>query len=197
MRANHQRWTRRLRASEGFTLLEMMAVVGLIGVTIAMAIPVANSFIQLSRSDSAIIHAMTAVDTARDRAVAERRNVVMTFAMPNRIQLFRQEIDALGNVTGTTMVDEFILENGQQFARFAGVPDTPDLFGGAAAINFTGIAPVMFTSEGSLVDSNGDVTNGTIFLGVPGRPDTARAVTVFGVTGFSRTWKWRGIQWME
>jgi hypothetical protein len=57
--------------------------------------------------------------------------------------------------------------------------------------------PVMFTSDGSLVDNNGDVVNGTIFVGVPSQPQTARAVTVFGVTGLTRTWKWRGNKWME
>jgi hypothetical protein len=55
----------------------------------------------------------------------------------------------------------------------------------------------MFTSDGSLVDSNGDISNGSIFMGIPNRPDTARAVTIFGVTGLTRSWKWRGSQWLE
>jgi prepilin-type N-terminal cleavage/methylation domain-containing protein len=197
MLANYRRRIRRLSGNDGFTLLEMMAVVGLIGVVMAMTIPVANSFIQLSKADSSIVHAMSAIDIARDRAVAERRNFVLTFIMPNRIQLGRQEIDATGTVTDTTTVDEFILENGQQFVKFVGVPDTPDAFGAATATSFTGTSPVMFTSDGSLVDSAGDIANGSIFLGVPGRPDTARAVTVFGMTGLTRAWKWRGSQWFE
>jgi hypothetical protein len=81
--------------------------------------------------------------------------------------------------------------------KFSGMPDTPDAFGASAAQSFTGTAPVMFTSDGSLVDSNGDVSNGTIFFGIPGQPMTARAVTIFGVTGLTRIWKWRGSQWME
>ena len=67
----------------------------------------------------------------------------------------------------------------------------------SAATKFTGTAPVMFTSDGSLVDSNGDVVNGSIFFGVPGQPLTQRAVTIFGVTGLTRNWKWRGGQWPE
>ena len=55
----------------------------------------------------------------------------------------------------------------------------------------------MFTSDGSLIDSAGDVTNGTIFFGVPNHPETARAITVFGVTGMLRTWKWGGASWMQ
>ena len=55
----------------------------------------------------------------------------------------------------------------------------------------------MFTSDGSLIDSAGDVTNGTIFIGGPNHPETARAITVWGVTGMLRTWKWRGRVWMQ
>jgi type II secretory pathway pseudopilin PulG len=174
-----------------------MMVVALIGITLAIAIPVSNSFVQLSKADSSLVHAMAAIDTARDRAVAERRNFVVSFVMPDKIDLIRQEIDASGAVIGTTITDRFILENGQQFVKFPAIPDTPDLFGASSATSFTGTAPFMFTSDGSLVDSSGDISNGSIFLGIPNRPDTARAVTVFGVTGLTRSWKWRGSQWLE
>ena len=49
----------------------------------------------------------------------------------------------------------------------------------------------------NFVDSNGDVVNGSIFFGVPGQPLTQRAVTIFGVTGLTHNWKWRGAQWVE
>ncbi len=55
----------------------------------------------------------------------------------------------------------------------------------------------MFTSDGSFIDSAGDVTNATIFIANPVQPDTARAVTIAGVTGLLRSWKWRGSQWMQ
>ena len=37
----------------------------------------------------------------------------------------------------------------------------------------------------------------SVFFGKPGKPDTARAVTIFGVTGLLRAWKWRGTSWLE
>ena len=55
----------------------------------------------------------------------------------------------------------------------------------------------MFTSDGSLIDGAGDVTNGTIFVANPQVPETARAVTIAGVTGMLRSWKWRGSEWMR
>jgi len=96
-----------------------------------------------------------------------------------------------------TQIMDIPLDNGQQFKKYASLPDTPDAFGNANAIQFSGTGPWMFTSDGSLIDSNGDVSNGTIFLGVPADEKTARAVTVFGATGLMRTWRWRGTKWFS
>ncbi len=81
------------------------------------------------RADSSVSAATNALDIAHDRAVSERRNFVLTFVNPNRIRLSRQEINAAGVVTSTTQVEEFILEGGQTFLKFTGIPDTPDAFG--------------------------------------------------------------------
>ena len=182
---------------DGFSLLELLVTLAVIGIIAGMAVPITSSFVRSSQADSAVSAAMSALDIAHDRAVAERRNFRLNFVNPNRIQLVREEIDANGALAGTTQVEEFTREGGQTFQRFSGMADTPDAFGGSSAWTFSGTPPVMFTSDGSLVDSNGDVVNGTVFFGIPGQPMSARAVTIFGVTGLTRTWKWRGNKWME
>ena len=182
---------------QGYTLIEIMIVLLLIGLISSMAVPVSSYFLQQSKADSASVFASTAVDSARDVAVAQRRNVLLTFVMPNKLRVERQDINAVGVVTGTTVLSTYTLEAGQEFKLFPGQIDTPDGFGAATATQFSGTGPYMFTSEGSLVDSNGDISNGTIFMAIPNQPETARAVTVFGVTGLTRTWKWRGQKWME
>jgi hypothetical protein len=89
------------------------------------------------------------------------------------------------------------LENRMEFRKQPGVPDTPDGFGNAAAVAF-GISPTrMFTSEGTFVDANGDVLNGTLFLSIAGEKNSARAITVFGTTGLLRVWRWDGQKWTE
>jgi prepilin-type N-terminal cleavage/methylation domain-containing protein len=181
------------RGERGYSLIEIMVVMCLIAIVSAMAVPVASEFLNQRKADSGVVSAMAAVAAARDRAIAERRNIQFTFVAPNRIELSRVEVPD-GDLT---LVETFVLDNGQMFVKFDGTGDTPDKFGADAEQSFTGDEPVMFTSDGSLIDSNGDVVNGTIFVGQKGQEITARAVTVFGVTGLTKAWKWRGTKWMQ
>jgi prepilin-type N-terminal cleavage/methylation domain-containing protein len=181
------------RLHAGYSLVEVMIVVCLAAIVAGMAVPIASAFLHQRKADSGVVAALTAVTAARDRAVAERRNIQLTFVDPNRIRLSRVEVPG----GALTTVQEFTLDNGMHFLKFDGVPDTPDQFGAASATAFSGAAPVMFSSDGSLVDANGDVVNGSIFVGLPQQADSARAVTVFGATGMTRAWKWRGSKWME
>jgi Tfp pilus assembly protein FimT len=179
-------------SAHGFTLIEVLFVAAVVITLSAMAIPVSNRFIASAKGDGSVAAAVSALETAKSRAVAERRNFRLTFTSPNHIVVDRIEVPS-----GTaTRISDTVLESGQQFLKFS-IPDTPDHFGGAAAVTFSGTSPVMFTSDGSLIDANGDVVNGTIFLGVPSRTESARAVTIFGVTGLMRAWKWRGSAWFE
>lgn len=164
----------------------------LIAIVGAMAVPVASAFLQSNNADSSLVATQRAIAAARDRAVAERRNIQLDFIIPNRIRHSRVEVPS-----GTlTMVAEFTLENGQELVKFLDIPDTPDGFGADSYAAFGGVSPVMFTSDGSLIDAAGDVVNGSVYVGMPGQPDTQRAVTIFGVSGLTRAWKWSG-KWME
>jgi hypothetical protein len=86
-------------------------------------------------------------------------------------------------------------------------------FGNSSAINFTpatggtaGLA-IMFSTSGSLVGSTGssgyntvgnnNPVNASIFTGIAGRSNTARAVTVMGTTGRVRSYSWTGSTWQE
>ena len=183
-------WT----SQRGFTLFEMFVVASLVMVGSAVALPVTMRMVNNAKGDSAVVVTAQFLETARNRAVAERRNMQVSFPTANSVQIDRVEVPG----GGLTFVSSMTLEGNQQFAR-DGLPDTPDTFGGpvANAINWTGVAPVMFTSDGSLIDNAGDVTNGTIFIVRPGYPETGRAVTIWGVTGMLRSWKWRGSGWMQ
>ena len=92
----------------------------------AVAIPMTTRMLETARGDSAAVMTATFINSARNRAVSERRNIQMTFIPPNRITLQRVEVPS-----GTlTEVGELLLEGEQELLKDADLPDTPDHFGG-------------------------------------------------------------------
>lgn len=192
----------RLAGERGFTLLELLVVVGLMGVVAAMAMMVSPALIQAKRSDSSLEQSLDAIRSAREVAISQRRNVRLNFVGITAFQTVREDINASGVVTGTTILRTVQLENRMQLRMDPDVPsNTPDRFPTAAKPStptaFSGPTPVRFTSEGTFVDANGDVTNGTITLSIPGMQNSARAVTIMGSTALIRAWRWNGNAWVD
>jgi prepilin-type N-terminal cleavage/methylation domain-containing protein len=179
--------------SHGFTLVEMLMVIAVLGVVCAMAIGIMPSMVNSARADSSVTAAITAVELARDRAIGERRDFLLTFTTPNKIQVSRIGV----STEPTTVVMNTVLDNGLTYMQFTGIPDTPDAFGSSGPIAF-GLTPTIeFTSDGSLLDASGDPVNGTVFFGDPARASSARALTIFGATGLVGVWKWDGTKWVH
>jgi hypothetical protein len=176
----------------------MMMVAAIMSALAAMTVLVGPSFLRQARADSGTIQVMETLRVARETAISQRRNVQVRFIGLNGLQTAREEIPA---ANGTTVQLNVILEGRVEFRLEPGVPDTPDSFGGGspppAAIAFGPSVTRMFTSEGTLIDSNGDPINGTVFLFTQGVPNSARAITVFGITGLMRAWRWNGSAWVE
>jgi prepilin-type N-terminal cleavage/methylation domain-containing protein len=192
------RATTNVRNEAGFTLLEVLVVVALIGTLVAMAIMVSPSFLRLAKADSGVSQVLDVLRLARDTAVSQRRNVIVRPVGLNALQTVRQDIGAGGAVTGTTVLRTVEFENGVQFRLEPGVPNTPDLFPmNGTPISFGPSPTRMFTSEGTFVDQQGDPLNGTFFLARPNDPLSVRAITIFGPTALIRVWQWNGRQWVE
>jgi prepilin-type N-terminal cleavage/methylation domain-containing protein len=200
-----------VKNEQGFSLLEIMMVVAVTGTVAAMAALVSPSFIRHQKAEAGISQALEVIRNARETAISQRRNVRIVFNGSNVIQTVRENICTpspcsaaaavlfLAGTTGTTTLRTVQLENRMEFLRVA-PNDTPDAFGGSpagAAVAFGLTATRMFTSEGTLVNANGDPLNGTLFLAIPNQPNSARAVTIFGVTALLRTWRWDGGRWVE
>ncbi len=181
------------RKAAGFTLLEIMIALGLIAVMSAIAAMVMPTALRSATADSGASRVASVFRAAREQAISQRRNVRVTFTAPNQIVATRINVPN----TTTTALGTTVLESGIAFQLFPTVPDTPDAFGNASATAFGTAASVMFTSEGALVDQNGDPANGTVFLGRGIDPMTARAVTIFGPTALIRQWRWNGTQWID
>jgi prepilin-type N-terminal cleavage/methylation domain-containing protein len=186
-----------IRDERGFSLLELMIVVGILGVLATITIMVSPAFTQHVKAESGVAQAVDALRVARETAISQRRNVKIEFIGLTAIRTVRQDIGVNGVVTGTTTLATVELENNIQFRIEAGIPDTPDGFGNAGAINFGPSPERMFTSEGTLVNQTGDVINGTMYLCRRGDIASARAISIFGPTALLRVWRWDGRQWVE
>jgi prepilin-type N-terminal cleavage/methylation domain-containing protein len=195
MSQEHRVW---IRKDAGFTLLEVMVVVGLLGVLAAMALMVSPAMLKSARADAGLSQVLDVMRSAREVAISQRRNVQLDFIGTNAIQTRRVDIGANGLQLGTTVLRTIELENRMEFRLDPDVPDdTPDQFGNGTALEFDSPAPRMFTSEGTFVDATGDVINGTVFLSIRGEENSARAITIMGATALIKVFRWNGRQWVE
>jgi prepilin-type N-terminal cleavage/methylation domain-containing protein len=182
-----------LRDQRGYSMIEVIMVVAVVVTLMSVAIGVTMHAVTAAKSDGSTAGVMNALEVARNQSTSQRRDFQIVFTLPNKIEIFRIEIPS----GASTLTETRYLENGQEFLRYTGVPDTPDLFGHTGAIAFGSSPTLRFTSDGTLIDSSGDVLNGTLFLGLPSQVGSARAVTVFGATGLIRSWTWNGTAWVN
>lgn len=179
----------------GFSLLELIVVVGVTMIGLGMAVIQTSSLLPNLKANSAMEQVSSQLQAARDTAMTQRRQVVLQFVGNN--QLTMTVVQPNGTLPSTTIT----LGGGARFTLFAGLPDTPMAFGNSAATYFDGVSggPIgmQFMSTGRLVDANGNPISGTVFLGIPGKSATARAVTVLGATGRIREYHWDGNSWQE
>jgi hypothetical protein len=144
------------------------------------------------RANEGLSQTVAQLRRGRELAIAQRRNVEVRFLGNNQIQLVRDDVPA-----GNTVLSTVELRNNIEFHLFTGVPDTPDSFGHAAAVDFGGSAQLIFLTDGTLVDAQGNPRSGSVFLGLPNHPETARAVTILGATGRVRGYRWTGTAWIQ
>ena len=184
-------FVQRTRSAAGVTLIEMMVSLSIMAVVGSMATAKMTDVRRTIQSDAAMRAVMAEMNTARDMAMTQRRNMEVQFVGGNWIRVIRHE--APGIVT--TPLRGVALESNATFGLTAGVPDTPDAFGNPNAVAFGAAQSVMFGTDGTLIDENGNPLNGTVFLTIPGQPGSARAVTVLGATGRIRGYRWFGGVW--
>jgi type II secretory pathway pseudopilin PulG len=201
-------------AEQGFSLLETVLVVAIAFTVMAFAVMNTVGSSQNARANAAMDALISQLRQAREIAIAKRRNVQVQFTAPNQIQV---TILGLPGETVPVLAPSFLNDNvpgGAIFYVFpAPVSDTPMKFGNSTAISLQqptggGAWTVMFTTSGAFCGTaqaaaslytatNNNPVNASLFLGVVGKPNTARAVTIFGATGRVRSYYWTGSVWEE
>lgn len=187
-----------LRKSQaGFSITELMIVIAVGTVITAMAIVQLQPSLQNFKATAAEDQVKATLRQAREYAVSQRRTVALTFtndAYGNpEIQLNDYTVSFGVQALNATPLLVVPVGSSSQFVLFGGMPDTPDNFGNKAALCFGGNAYaagsiVKFQSDGTFTDIGGNIINGSIFIGMPNDPSTARAVTILGNTGRIKGW---------
>jgi Tfp pilus assembly protein FimT len=182
-------------SERGFTSAEMAIIVLIIAIVIGSALLTGNTLLPTLHADSSLDLVVTQLRQAREQAMDERRNFVVTFNGTNEITVQRQELP-LSNPTYTLIADNF-LGQGMLYTVLSGVGDTPDQFdplltpvsvGSGTSITFQGDGTAVNTTTGQQV-------NATVFMATSGETITARAVTVMGATGQIQGYRYNGSTW--
>jgi Tfp pilus assembly protein FimT len=178
--------------SAGFGLTSTLVVLAIAGVILAISVGFFRNAADSIQGDADMQTIYGQLKVARETAINQRRSVEVQFTAPNTVTLLRHNIP-----NGTTVISSAVMEHNAQFLLFAGLPDTPDGFGRATAVDLSGATTVMFTADGMFTDQNGQPVNASIFIGQAGHTLTARAMTVFGATAQIRTYRWNGSAWRD
>ena len=201
----------------GFSLVEMLIVVGIVVILLAAAIIKIKPMLMASRADAAVAYTENQIRLARERAIDERRLMQLTFTAPRTIFMQFQFTDSTGAVTyapvtlqaGQTGAGIVTLPNDMQFQAPPSPPATPPDNIGAQnnAFDFfcagTACAGTIlyFNPDGSIVNVNNDPVQGVIYMGRPSDPLSSRAVSFFGPTGRVKAWRYlkpsSGTKWIQ
>jgi len=181
--------------------MEILVAVAIITVILGMALLNYGSILPNFKANSAMDQLLYQLRSARERAISHRREVQVEFVGTNQLTI--TEIWLVGTAPPATTVS---FEGGAQYMVFGSPTAIPDLpapfnFGNTAPVYFGGLSggpPIMkFSTTGALIDGGNTILNGTVFMGIPGRPSTARAISILGATGRVREYHWDGSQWQE
>jgi Tfp pilus assembly protein FimT len=181
-------------SERGYSAIELMMTLGVIATVSAMAAFQIGNARPSFKGDGAMRVVMAQMNTARELALTQRRSIEIKFLNNNQIQLIRQEVPI---ANGTTLLTTVFIEGGLTYSLTSGLPDTPDGFGKASAVDFGTATQMVFSSDGTLVNQSGAPISGTVFVSIPGQARSSRAVTILGATGRIRGFKWDGNSWVR
>jgi type II secretory pathway pseudopilin PulG len=187
----------------GFSMIEAVVVVGIISVTLGMALIGIVPAMNTSRSNAGMELVLGELRRAHERAVDERRIYRVTFVPPQTIQVDVGQVAAIGTtITGSSPAfaaaqPALLLPATVQFLVIPGIPTaagtTPDGLGsGAKAIDLdvanAGATQIYFQPDGRALDALNRLNDGVVYVAEPGNLYSSRAVSVFGSTGRVKGW---------
>jgi prepilin-type N-terminal cleavage/methylation domain-containing protein len=181
--------------ARGFSIIELVVVILISLVIAVIAIIQARPALMQSHANTAKDEVQSALRQARETAISNRRSIKVEFLVnpPGNPAGSYVRLTRLAGESGPdTVIALTSIPRTVIYTTFAGEPDTPDGFGNMAPIYFGGVANgpaagMVYQSDGTFTTATGVPINGTVFIGVPNHPASARAITVLGTTGRVRS----------
>jgi len=188
--------TKNTGGAAGFSVVELMFVVAIIAIMCVIGFEGYYNALPAFRANTSLQLLEAGLRQAREYSIEQRRNVTVTFQGTSEVVAVIQGINGGAN---TTLYDYFLPER-FVFVVFSTIGDTPDGYGNSAAVTYncpnnTLPCTITFQSDGSVLDGGGGSSNGSIFVGITGQTQTARAVTVLSATGKIKGWHYTGSGW--
>jgi prepilin-type N-terminal cleavage/methylation domain-containing protein len=189
--------------TSGFSLLELMIAISISLILVAVSTITMMPVFQQQHVNDAYNTTLTALRRAHDQAAADMRVYMVTFSPAvvgtNGGTITVNETSNAGTIlfTATLPMDvTYHVEPGVPTSPTV-PPTTPDGFGTAASTfdfdqppsGVGGSNVIYFYPDGTAEDVNGNINNGVIYMGMPGRLLTSRAITLWGYTGRIRGWQ--------
>ncbi len=169
----------------GFTLAELLVASAFFMTVSGMGVALLGSALPSVRTDGEVNRLIGLLQVARETAITRQRDVeVRVDPDTNSVLIVRHEEGV------EVPVRQLIFEYNVSFLQFDGMGDTPETYGDASAVDFGGAVSMTFAPDGSFLAEDNVPLNGTFYLGVAGRPETARAVTLTGATARARLYAW-------
>jgi type II secretory pathway pseudopilin PulG len=183
----------------GFTTLELMFSLVITVLVLGMAFEAYFNALPSMRGNSGMQLLEAQLRQAREVAIDQRRYVQVTFQGTSEL------VGVVVGINGgaNTQLFDYFLPEKMTYVLFSGIGDTPDGYcTGQTMAPVTYNCPsstlpctITFSSDGSVEDGQKGSDNGTIFIGIAGQTQTARAVTVLSATGKIKGWRYTGTAW--
>jgi prepilin-type N-terminal cleavage/methylation domain-containing protein len=182
-------WGRPLESREGFTLIETMMVLAVLGIIMAMAAPNFSKWKEKHEINGQAQKVYFDLMLARTTAVKNNNIVRVAFNTTSHTYTIHNDTDGDGTQDTGEAVKSVALENDINFAYNTGINDE-DGNAVSAAVSFGGSTTVTFDSRGQ------SSASGSVFLlhtsDIGSTNDRARYISVLQATGAVDYWTYDG-----
>ncbi len=182
-----KRLKRFLESKKGFTLIEMIITMAIIGIVSAIAIPNFSKWKEKHEIDGQAQKIYFDLMLARTAAVKSNNDVRVTFNLVANTYTIHEDNNNDGVVDAGENFKNAILENNVQFAYNVGISDT-DNNAVTSAVSFGGTQVVVFDSRGQANSSGSVLLLHLSDIGISN--DRARLISVLEATGAVDYWKY-------